>query len=150
RERALCMMHERRRDLLFLPGKSDPGLDPEKAGVGGAQLGRRALRMHDAAARGHPVDLTRTDRLNRSETVAVQNLAIKKIGHGGEAYMRMRTNVESRSRTQHSRPHLIEKHERAYCGAFSRRKDTAHREPVAEIAGARGSMIASKELMVHS
>lgn len=131
------MVHEGGRDLLPLPGQPDPGLDPEKPGAGGPQLGRRAFGMHDSVPRGHPVDGTGPDRLDRSQTVAVQDLAIKEVGHGSKADMRMRTNVEPLSRTQHSRPHLIKEHEGAHRAALFRRKDAAHLEPVAEIARPR-------------
>jgi hypothetical protein len=53
--------------------------------------------MHDPAARNHPVDRTRLDRLDRPQTVAVKDLAVEEIGHGSETDMRMRTHIEARS-----------------------------------------------------
>src|SRR3546814_13554482 len=61
-----------------------------------AALGPRpleALRVGDAAARRHPVDLTRPDRLLGGEAVAVHDLAVDKIGDGRKADMRMRAHV---------------------------------------------------------
>ena len=70
-----------------------------------------ALGMGDAAARGHPVDVARDDRLVRAEAVAVQDLALEQVGHGGEADVRVRPHVEPLPGQELARPHLVEEDE---------------------------------------
>ena len=60
-----------------------------------AVLRRGALGMHDAAAGGHPVDLAGPDRHGGAEAVAVHDLAVEQVGHGGEPDMRMRPHVDA-------------------------------------------------------
>jgi hypothetical protein len=93
--------------------------------------------MNDPPPRGHPVDRTRADQLNGTETIAVQDFAVEEIGHGGEADMGMRPHIEAGPGRQHSRAHLIEEHERADRAAFGRGENAANLEATAQIAGPR-------------
>src|SRR6185312_13006924 len=100
------------------------------------QLRRRALGMDDAAAGGHPIDRAGADRLHAAETVAMHDLALEKIGHGGEADMWMRPDIEARALREDGRAHMIEKDERPESAALGKGQQPPHLEPVAEIAGA--------------
>ena len=77
-----------------------------------APLRPRALGMHDAASGRHPVDFARPDRHRGAEAVAMHDLAVEKIGHGGEPDMRMRANVEPVAGAKFRRPEMVEKDER--------------------------------------
>ena len=81
------MMDEGGLGLFVFLRQADPGLDAEEPGAAGPQFRRGALGMRNPAPGRHPIDRARPDRLDRSETVAVQDLAMKEIGHGGEADM---------------------------------------------------------------
>ena len=112
RQARLRMVEERRLDLLACARQRHPGLDPVDAGPGSAQLGRRALRVRDPAARRHPVDVARPDRLHRAEAVAVEDLAVEEIRHRREPDVRMRPHVEPLARREARRPHVVEEDER--------------------------------------
>src|SRR3546814_14554905 len=99
--------------LLLVLRQRDPRLDA----VHMAALGPRpleALRVGDAAARRHPVDLTRPGRLPGGEAVAVHDLAVEKIGDGRKADMRMRSTVDrdGDAGAHVDRAHMTEKHRR--------------------------------------
>src|SRR5437870_3455189 len=98
---------------------------PELQAVGtaahAAQLRRRALRMCDAAARGHPVDRARLDVLHRADAVAVHELSFEKVGHRRQPDMRMRTDIAVAEGLELLRTEMIEEKERHACpGAESR------------------------------
>src|SRR5215831_5126838 len=76
RQRGLRVMVEGRIGELARTRQRDPSLNAVHARPGPAQLGSGALRMHDAAPRGHPVDVAGRNRLHRAQTVAVQDLAL--------------------------------------------------------------------------
>src|SRR6185503_11038495 len=88
----------------------------------------RPLGMDDAATRGHPVDFARPDRHCGAEAVAVHDLAVEKIGHGGEPYMRMGTNVEPVTCVKLCRSEMIDKDERADHACLGGRQCTPDRE----------------------
>ena len=67
----------------------------------------------------------------------MHDLALEQIGHGGEADMRMRPDIEAGARREDRRTHMVEEHERAERAALGERQHAAHLEPVAEIAGTR-------------
>jgi hypothetical protein len=69
--------------------------------------------MHDAAARAHPVHRRRLDRLLGPQAVAVQDLALEEVGHGGQVDVRMRAHVDALVGQELGRPHLVEEDERA-------------------------------------
>src|ERR1043166_3296832 len=67
--------------------------------------------MNNAAACGHPIDLTRLDRLMRAQTVAVDKLTFQQISHCRQSDMRMRRNIDSSARSKGHGSHVIEKDE---------------------------------------
>ena len=84
----------------FLPvsRQSHPGLNAAQPRSGLAQRRRRTLRVHDAAAGGHPVQLARPDDLLEAEAVAVHDLALDQPGEGRQADVRMRPHVDTLAR----------------------------------------------------
>ena len=129
-------MAETGRGLLGVGGQRHPGLDPEQLGAGRAGLRRSALGMGDTAACSHPVDRAGPDRLQRAETVAVDDLAPDQVGHRGEPDVRMRPHVDALAEQELRRPHLIEKDERPDHLPARRWQRPAHFE-AAEIARPR-------------
>ena len=129
-------MAETGRGLLGVGGQRHPGLDPEQLGAGRARLRRSALGMGDTAACSHPVDRAGPDRLQRAETVAVDDLAPDQVGHRGEPDVRMRPHVDALAEQELRRPHLIEKDERPDHLPARRGQRPAHFE-AAEIARPR-------------
>src|SRR3546814_19022119 len=71
-----------------------------------------AFGMDDATAGHHPVDVARPDRLDHAETVAMDDLALKQVGDGGQPDMRMRPHVEALALLELPRAPMVEKHER--------------------------------------
>src|SRR5256886_14045438 len=92
--------------------------------------------MDYAAAGGHPVDITRGDRLHRAEAVTVQDFAFEQIGDRRQAYVRMRAHVDAAARRENGRTHVIEKNEWTDHPVRHSGEDSAHREP-AGVAGVR-------------
>src|SRR5262245_35230302 len=72
-----------------------------------------AFRMHDAAARGHPIHLARPDRNGCAQAVAMHDFAVKQIGNGGKPDVRVGTNVEAIAGAEFGRAEMIEENERA-------------------------------------
>jgi hypothetical protein len=93
--------------------------------------------MDNPAPRGHPVNRTRADRLDRSEAVAVHDLAVEEIGHCRETDMGMGAHIKTCSGAQDGRSQLIEKDKGAHRAALARREDAANLEATAEVAGSR-------------
>ena len=71
------MVRKFRLRLLVRLGQRDPCLKPVQAPACDAVLCRRALRVHNALARGHPVDIAGFDALNGAEAVAVDDRAFE-------------------------------------------------------------------------
>src|SRR5215469_8721512 len=90
----------------------------------------KALGMRYAAARYHPVYLTRTDRLLRAETVAVHDFAVEEIRERRKADVRMRPHVHGawNSTREIDGTHMIEENERTYHPASRVGQHTAHFE----------------------
>src|SRR6185295_13015609 len=88
-----------------------PGLQAMQVVARGTQIRTGALRMHDPAARRHPVDVARTNGLHHAEAVAVLDLAFEQISHRGKTDMRVRTHVYPLPRRKSDRPHVIEEDE---------------------------------------
>src|SRR5690606_4041003 len=99
--------------LLMLFRKRDPELQPVEAAAGPAALRAAPLRMDDATACRHQIDVTGINLLHRAKAVAMQDGAFKEIGHGGEADMRMRQDIQPLPRLEDGRAHVIEKDEGA-------------------------------------
>ena len=109
---------------------------PNRRGPSARCSARSALRMHDAGAGRHQVQLARLDGNGRAEAVAVHDLAVEQVGDGGEADVRMRAHVDAGADEKLGRPHLVEEDEGADHLPPRRRQRTAHGK-AAEIAGAR-------------
>ena len=130
-------MLEGRRDFLLALGQRDPALQAEHHLAARALRIRRALGVRDAAARGHQVHGARLDLLDVALAVAVHDAAVEQIGDGGEPDMRMRPHVHALAGDELHRSEMIEEDERADHLPLAVRQGAAHRESVAEVAGAR-------------
>src|SRR5207237_5051233 len=128
---------EARLGLLFARRQPDPELDARERRSARAQRARRALRMHNAAPGGHPIDVARADRLHRAEAIAMQDLALEEIRHRGEADVGMRPHVEALARRERHGAHLVEEHEGAHRALARRGQHPAHFEAAAQVARAR-------------
>ena len=82
--------------------------------------------MNNAAACGHPIDLTRLDRLMRAQTVAVDKLTFQQISHCRQSDMRMRRNIDSSARSKGHGSHVIEKDEWPHKAADARWQETPY------------------------
>ena len=115
--------------LFVLDGQGDPGLDPVYAAARVPQVVGGAFGMGDAAARAHPVHVTGFDPLDGAETVAMHERALEQIGHGRQADVRVRPDIEALAGRHLDRPHMIEKHERAAGAMPALRNQAAYRHP---------------------
>src|SRR5678815_6039353 len=83
------MMRKGGLNLLAGLRQGHPGLNAEQLSSRWIAGIRGALRVNDAASRGHPIDFTRLDRLHCPEVVAVHDLASEHVGHGCKTDMRV-------------------------------------------------------------
>src|SRR4030095_917181 len=90
----MCMMSKGRLNLLVDFRQGDPGLNAEQLSPGRSAGIRGALRVNDTAARGHPIDFARLDRLHRPEAVAVYDLTGEEVGHRCKTDMRGGTHLK--------------------------------------------------------
>ena len=97
--------------FLFRLRQRDPHLQPVNRFVIHTAFRPRALGVHDAATRGHPVHFARSDRNRGAQAVTVHDFAVKQVGYGGKSDVRMRPHVETIARAKFSRPEMIEKDE---------------------------------------
>jgi hypothetical protein len=95
RERSRRVVHEFGLDFLLRLRQPDPELQAVHPRAGFSQFRAGALGMHDAAPGGHPVDRAGLDRLQRSEAVAMHDLALEQVRHGREVDVRVRPHVEA-------------------------------------------------------
>src|SRR5207302_3667312 len=93
-----------------------------------AQLRRRAFRVRNAAARGHPVDRARLDRLDRADAVAMHELSLEKVGHRREPDMRVRTDIIVPEGLELLGTEMIEEQERPHSLSFRGGKEGANLE----------------------
>ena len=115
--------------LLPRFGQGDPGLDAEQAAVTDPQRRVSALGMGDAPPGGHPVDVAGADRLGAAEAVAVQDLALEQVGHGGQADVRVRAHVQPPPGQELAGSHLVEEDEGADHLPLFRGQGAADLEP---------------------
>src|SRR5437016_3134518 len=78
-----------------------------QARAGASQFGARPLRVNNTAARGHPVDFARPNRLVGAETVAVDEFSIEQISHCRQSDVWMRQNVHALTWSTFDRSHVI-------------------------------------------
>jgi len=84
----------------------------------GQGIFRGALDMGDAAACGHPADITWQHPLRRAEAVLVQDCAFEQVGQGRQADMRVLADVHAMPRGIVCFEHVVEEHERADAAAL--------------------------------
>ena len=98
-----------------------------------------ALRMRDAATCGHPVDLARPDHLLHAQTVAVRDDPTEQVTHGGQADMRVRSDVGLTCRLwrQLHRPRVVEEDKGADHPPFRERQYAPDHQPMSEVDLAR-------------
>src|SRR5690606_1649125 len=123
------MMRERRLDFLEAVGKRHPELQAMESRAGVAQLGRGPLRMDDAAAGRHPVDLAWLDLLGDAQAVPMQDGAIEQPRERGQADVRMRPDIQGDARVERHRPELVQEDEGPDAGQLDGRQDAANRKP---------------------
>src|SRR5258706_4650050 len=126
-------MRERRLGLFGEIGKRDPSLHSVHRPAARAKFGCGPFRVHDAAARGHPVHFARTDRLRCAETVAMPHFAVEKKGYGRQANVRMRAHVDAFAFAKTRRSHMVEKYERPDHASFVEGEHAADFETAAQI-----------------
>jgi hypothetical protein len=87
-----------------------------------------ALRMYDAATRGHKIHRAAPNRLLETETVSMDDLALEQIRDRGKPDVRVRPNLYSLSRWKFGRPDVVEKYERSDHAARFRRQHPTNTE----------------------
>jgi len=68
--------------------------------------------MGDALSGRHPVHVAGGDALLGAQAVAVQDGAVKQVGDGGQADVRMRAHIQAAPSQELARPYLVEEDER--------------------------------------
>src|SRR5713101_9393672 len=120
RETRLCVFQSLRH--------ARPELQAVRAAAHATQLRRCALRMCNAAARGHPIDGARLDVLHRADAVAVHELSFEKVRHRRQPDMRVRTHIAVAEGLELLRTEMIEEKERPYGLLFRGRQKAANLE----------------------
>src|SRR5690606_11717671 len=92
----------------------------------------------DATASGHPVDLSRADRLGVAQAVTMHDLTGKQIGHRRQADVRMRANVDAAidAWRQIERPDVVEEDVGADHAALGEGQHAADLQATAQTAAA--------------
>ncbi len=101
------------------------GLPPQVVGL--------ALRMHDAAPGGHPVDRAGLDQLHAAQAVAMHHRALEQVGDRGQADVRMRPHVVVVAGLHGHRAEMVEEDERPDAAPAEVRQQPPHPEAAAEI-----------------
>ena len=122
--------------LLVLLGQPHPDLQATEPLISLPAFGRRALRVHDAPARRHPVHLARQDGLRMPRAIAMHHRPFVQICDRGQPDMRMRPHIDAAASPEFDRPHMIQEHERPD-GALLRRRQRPPNLESAQIAAAR-------------
>src|SRR5262245_51419361 len=123
------MMRKGGRSLLAALRQAHPGLNAEQLSSRRITGIRGPLRVNDAAASGHPIDLTRLDRLHCPEVVAVHDLAGKQVSHGCKTDMRVWAHFKGSALNQLQRPELVEENKGTHSFALGRWQCPHHVEP---------------------
>ena len=130
-------MLERRRRVFERFRQRDPELQAVAAVRPADQLLGRALRMHDAAPRRHPVDGAGLDPLDDAGRVAMHDRAVEQVGQRRQADVRMRPDVVVGAGLDVDRPEVVEEDERADRAPGGGREQAAHHQAAAEVARLR-------------
>ena len=136
RLRVQPVMDETGIGLLVLLGQPHPDLQATEPLISLPAFGRRALRVHDAPARRHPVHLARQDGLRMPRAIAMHHRPFVQICDRGQPDMRMRPHIDAAASPEFDRPHMIQEHERPD-GALLRRRQRPPNLESAQIAAAR-------------
>src|SRR5262245_19645322 len=129
------IMGELRVHFLALFGQRDPGLYAVNEIALRACL-FEALRVRDAAARGHPVHFGGMNGLLEAEAVPMDDLAIEQISDRGQADMRMGPHIHrpGNAGSKIDGPEVIEENERPDHAPLNERQHAAHLEPAERLA----------------
>ena len=130
------MVDEARRALFRGSGQSQPHLKPMQLRSLCQQVLWRALRVHDASPRRHPVHRSGRDGPVESQAVLVPDDPLEEVRDGGEADVGVRSHRNAPAGREDGRPHVVEEDERADALALCGRQDAPYLE-VAEILGPR-------------
>ena len=126
-------MLEHRRAAPFRIRQRDPKLHGVAAP---AAVVRRFLRVADAVASGHHVDLARAEPLPVAEAVAVQQLALDHPGEGLQADVRMRADLQAAAGRVCVGPGMVEEAPGANHAPLARGQHAPHRH-AADVGDAR-------------
>jgi hypothetical protein len=94
--------------------------------------------MGDAAAGGHPVDGAGLDGLHAAEIVAMEDLAVEEVGDGGQADVRVGSDVDAGAGFESRRTEVVEEDEGPERTQFGGGEEAAHQETAADVAVTRG------------
>ncbi len=139
-----CDVLKRGRAIALGVRQGHPGLHADER----LAAGLRALGVHDAAARGHPVHVAGNDDLIGAERVTMPHAARDEIGDGLQAQVRMRRHAHRHLRLAGTRvrTEMIEEDEGPYapqlatgqCSVDVRRTDGRDRRGQARSDRAHG------------
>src|SRR6516165_5344506 len=121
-------MREGRRAFLFGDRQRDPALQTVQHLAFEPTFWTCALGVDNTATGGHPIDLVGADRDQRSQAIAMHDLAGIQTGDGGKSDMRMRADVDTLTRAEFAGPHVIKEDERSHHPALGTRQSPAHLE----------------------
>jgi hypothetical protein len=120
-------------DLFLRHRQRHPQLDAVADVAFLLQVLGRALGMHNAASRRHPVDGAGLNALHRANAVAVQDGAVKQVGDRGQADVRMRPHVMAAAWLLRHRAEMVEEDERPHALAPGRGQQPAHHKAAAQV-----------------
>src|SRR4030095_8438738 len=129
------MMRKGGLNLLAGLRQGHPGLNAEQLSSRWIAGIRGALRVNDAASRGHPINFTRLERLHRAEAVAMHDLAGEHVGDRCKTDMRMWAHFKGPALNQLQWAELIKENKGTHRSAFGRWQCPHHVE-AADIAAA--------------
>ena len=108
------------RPLLLSLRQRQPDLQAMQQRASGTCLGRRTFYMGDRCTGAHPADITCADTLVRAQAVTVLQFTAEQVRQGGQADVRVSSNVQPVSGGVAMFEHVIEEHERSDAAAAGR------------------------------
>ncbi|NBW51902.1 MAG: hypothetical protein EBR49_17795, partial [Betaproteobacteria bacterium] len=94
-----------------------------------------ALGMHDATARGHPIDGAGFNALHHAGRVTVHHGAFKQVSHRRQPDVGMRAHIMVVARVGSHRAEVVKKHKGAYGLALHGGQNAAHGETATQVMG---------------
>jgi hypothetical protein len=86
--------------------------------------------MDDTSTRGHPIDVSRQDSLERTQAIPMGDRPFEQVGQSGQTDMWVRRNVSTRSFSRNDETaHMIQKGEGADHATTPVRQRPFHRHP---------------------